>query len=407
MVKYELKKMLSRTGSRAAFGILGVVLLIAGYFAVVNITYVNEQGVAETGPAAIHKLKEKVREWEGNLTEERIAEVIEKDRKIRQTKEWQSTDVQQNDMAYSRMLGYYDIYRLLVYSYCDFREYDYYRPETLTAADAPRFYENRVNQLQKWLDTEAKEKYSESEKEFLLTRYREMEKPLYYEFHRGWTQFFEYAPTVQMFMVFVLGYLLAGLFAREVQLKTDAVFFTSCYGRNKAVHAKILAGAVLTTVVYWGTMLLYSLLVLGIIGFDGASCMIQVRSGWKSFYNITMLQEYLLILCGGYIGILFFAFLTMLISAKTKSSVLAVMTPFILIFLPSFLPTIEIPVISKVIGLLPDQLLQIGQALLLFETYSVGDRVMGSVPILLVGYGVLSTLLYPLVYRVFRRMEVK
>ena len=406
MVKYEIKKILSRTGSRIALFLLGLLVLFCGFGAMRNVAYVNEQGKEEVGPSAIRKLKTEVDRWEGELTTEKLTKVLEEHQRISQTEEWNSTNMRESNKAFGWTQGYRDIYYLLIRAYCGFQDYDYYVVNRLTAADMPHFYENRIKQLQEWLDTAAKDRFNKMEKEFLLAQYQKLETPLYYEFHRGWTQLFEIAPTVQMIMVLILGYLLSGLFAREVSLKADAVFFTSFYGRNKAVQAKVTAGFLLSTVVYWSTMAIYSLLVLGMIGIDGAGCMIQIRSGWKSIYNITMLQEYLLILFGGYVGMLFFAALTMLISAKTKSAVVAVVTPFILIFLPSFLPE-QLPMLSKIIGLMPDQLLQIGQALLLFETYSIGGKIMGSLPILFVGYAVIAAVLYPLVYRVFRRMEVK
>ena len=321
MVKYEIKKILSRTGSRIALFLLGLLVLFCGFGAMRNVAYVNEQGKEEVGPSAIRKLKTEVARWEGELTTEKLTKVLEEHQRISQTEEWNSTNMRESNKAFGWTQGYRDIYYLLIRAYCGFQDYDYYVVNRLTAADMPHFYENRIKQLQEWLDTAAKDRFNKMEKEFLLAQYQKLETPLYYEFHRGWTQLFEIAPTVQMIMVMILGYLLSGLFAREVSLKADAVFFTSFYGRNKAVQAKVTAGFLLSTVVYWSTMAIYSLLVLGMIGIDGAGCMIQIRSGWKSIYNITMLQEYLLILFGGYVGMLFFAALTMLISAKTKSAV--------------------------------------------------------------------------------------
>ncbi len=406
MVRYEIKKILSRNGNRIALFLLGLLVFFCSFGAMRNVAYVNEQGREEVGISAIRKLKAETARWEGELTTEKLTEVLEEHQRISQTEEWNSTDVRQSNRAFGWSQGYRDIYYLLIRAYCGFQDYDYYVVNRLTAADMPYFYENRIKQLQEWLDTAARDRYNEKEKDFLLGQYQKMKTPLYYEFHRGWTQLFEIAPTVQMIMVLILGYLLSGLFAREVTLKADAVFFTSFYGRNRAVRAKVTAGFLLATVIYWSTMALYSLLVLGMIGIDGAGCMIQIRSGWKSIYNITMLQEYLLILFGGYIGTLFLVALTMLISAKSKSAVLAVITPFVLIFLPAFLPE-QLPMLSKIMGLLPDQLLQVGQAILLFETYSVFGKIMGSLPILFVGYAAIAAVLYPLAYRVFRRMEVK
>ena len=100
------------------------------------------------------------------------------------------------------------------------------------------------------------------------------------------------------------------------------------------------------------------------------------------------------------------SFLGMLVSAKTKSAVIAVTVPFVLIFLPSFLMNIDNPVINRVICLLPDQLLQIGTALGYFSLYSLGGRIVGAVPILIVLYTALAVVLMPVVYLVYGRRQV-
>ena len=42
------------------------------------------------------------------------------------------------------------------------------------------------------------------------------------------------------------GFICAGIFADDFQTKADAVFFSTKYGRTKAVKTKILAGIVTT-----------------------------------------------------------------------------------------------------------------------------------------------------------------
>lgn len=250
MVRYEIKKILSRNGNRIALFLLGLLVFFCSFGAMRNVAYVNEQGREEVGISAIRKLKAETARWEGELTTEKLTEVLEEHQRISQTEEWNSTDVRQSNRAFGWSQGYRDIYYLLIRAYCGFQDYDYYVVNRLTAADMPYFYENRIKQLQEWLDTAARDRYNEKEKDFLLGQYQKMKTPLYYEFHRGWTQLFEIAPTVQMIMVLILGYLLSGLFAREVTLKADAVFFTSFYGRNRAVRAKVTAGFLLATVIY-------------------------------------------------------------------------------------------------------------------------------------------------------------
>ena len=147
---------------------------------------------------------------------------------------------------------------------------------------------------------------------------------------------------------------------------------------------------------------LYTAVVLGYLGSDGWQCQIQVDQGfWKSFYNFTVWQTYVLMVLGGYIGCLFFSLLAMWVSAKTKSNVLAGMVPVLLIFVPSFLSNLPGSIVTKVIALLPDQLLQIGLAMRYFNLYSLGGRIFGAVPLLFALYTVFSLALIPALYQGF------
>ena len=146
--------------------------------------------------------------------------------------------------------------------------------------------------------------------------------------------------------------------------------------------------------------------MLAVLGIGGAGCSIQNGfANWKSFYNITYLQDYLLTVLGGYLGNLFILFLSMLASAKTHSKALAVTIPFIILFIPSFLNGIS--VLSEVLGLLPDQLLQVCTAIKTFNLYQVGTKVVGAVPIIFVMYSILFCILLPVLYQVYRKTEIK
>lgn len=209
-----------------------------------------------------------------------------------------------------------------------------------------------------------------------------------------------------MLSVLILGFMVSGIFSSEFNLKADAIFFATRLGRNEAIKSKILAGFCVVTGVYWFLILLYSAIVLVSLGAGGADCAIQTGfGGWKSFYNITFFQEYLLTVFGGYLGSLFILTLSMLVSAKTYSTVLAVAIPFILLFIPSFLSGFS--AISKILGILPDQLLQMNMAVKYFNLYQFGGKVVGGVPIILTVYLVLYILICPLLYNVYRRAESK
>lgn len=407
MFRYEVKKVFAKMGGKIALLLLAGVLVMACWFAA-DVLYVNESGEYEYGIAAARKLREAQKEWTGTLDEEKLRRVIEELRRIDATPQAQSEDVNENNIAYSWQQGVLGIRWLMVYAYADgFRDSDYFRPDSLDPEVASAFYSNRIRLLKDWLVDEydsAYYKFSDAEKAFLIKQYETLETPFYYDYLEGWKQLFAWYPMAAMLTMIILGYLVSGIFANEFQWKADAIFFTAMHGRNKAVAAKVKAGFGIVTVIYWVMILLYTAFVLLYLGADGAACPVQVNwESWKCLYNIKIWQEYAFLVIGGYVGCLFISFLVMFISAKGKSAVVAVMTPVLLIFLPSFVGNIDSDVVDKILGLLPDQLLQINRALGYFILYELGGKVVGAVPILFVLYGVLALVLMPMVYKVYRR----
>ncbi len=407
MLRFEIKKVFSKTVNKIALVILMIALCIVSFFAISSVEYVDKEGNSTSGIVAAHHLRDEKNQWSGYLTEDMLLEVIEKNAEINASEEYLSKDYRENNKAYAKKQGFSDIRTILNKAFCSFQEYDYYRADSVSADEAGSLYERRISNLTEWLNSdEVKDNYSEAEKNFLITKYKELETPLYYEYFDGWKALLEYAPTIIMLIVLIMGFLVSGIFSSEFQLKADSIFFSTRLGRNRGTVAKIKAGFLMVTVIYWGVMLAYSAVVLISLGTDGASCAIQTGlGGWKSFYNISYLQDYLLTMIGGYLGSLFILTFSMLVSAKTRSTVLAVTIPFILLFIPSFLNGISI--LSSVLGLLPDQLLQISEAVNFFNLYQIGGKVIGAIPIIMILYFVLYCALLPILHHVYRKTEIK
>lgn len=404
MVKFEIKKVFLRRGNQIAVALLAVLLCVVCFFAG-NISYVNESGETETGFQAVKKLREEQKEWAGFLDEVKIRKVIEENNKISQTPEAKSEDFQENDKAFHKKQGFQEIRNLLNYAYAEgFRDYNYFRADSLKPEDASKFYENRIVLLKDWLSGEGKGLFSETEKEYLIKKYESLQTPFFYDYVEGWKQIFLYFPTILMILMLVLGYLISGIFAREFQWKADSILFSSMYGKDKAVSAKVKACFYIVTGIYWCTVLLYTGAVLLYLGADGAFCPVQANSsGWKSFYEMTNMEKYILCAVGGYLGCLFISFLTMLVSGKTKSSVAAVVLPFVLLFLPSFLSNINHPAAAGILGLLPDRLLQLAQGTANFTLYEIGGKVLDGIFLLFPVYSVFCALLLPVLKRMYRK----
>lgn len=409
MTWYEIKKVFSRPGSKAAVAVLAAVVAVSCYLAT-HIAYVNEQGDNEYGRAAVMRLRAAQKEWAGVLDTEKIRQVIEANNRVNQSPEGQAEDVRSGNIAYGRKQGFLGIRSLLNYAYAEgFRISDWYRADVLTPDMADQFYERRIGLLKDWLYDETGEayyRYSPREKQFLVTRYETLQTPLAYDYAEGWVQLFRYAVMVIMLCMILLGYLVSGIFAGEFVQKADAVFFSSYYGRNKAIAAKLKAGAAIVTAVYFGAVCCYSAFVLWYLGADGYWLPVQAHwSAWKCFYHLTVWQKYLIIVFGGYVGCLFISLLCMWVSAAFKSRAAAVMVPIAMEFVPSFLGNISNAAADKIIGLLPDRLLDLDVTLNLFHVYTVGHHVVGSVPLLFVLYGALAALFVPVIYGRYRHTQ--
>lgn len=406
MLRYELKKIFGRAGGKIALLILAIGLAVICYSAVLLVSYTDENGDSHTGPTAARQLRDAKNEWAGPIDQAMITRAIDVNQQIISSADYNSTDIQRQNAAYHDTQGYATIRSLVAQTYGGFNEYDHYRLDTLTADEAGELYERRVQNLEEWL-ARPDIFFTPAEQTYLIDHYKAMETPLYYEYNDGWDTLIYYAPTLVTFLLFLIVFLVSGIFPSEHRLKSNAIFFSTKLGRSKAVRAKLAAGIVITTVIYWAAIAICTVVVLALLGAGGADGAFQLLK-WKAFYNLTIGQAYALATLGGYVGILFLALLSMIVSILTRSQVVAVIVPCVLVLAANFASSIlsSWEVLPQILGLLPDQLLQIGQVLDDFNLYTLFGHIISSVPLLFVLYGVLSLLLIPLIYRIYRKSSV-
>ena len=401
MLRYELKKIFGRTGGKIALIVLAIGLAVICYSATLQVSYTDENGDSHTGPTAARDLRDAKNEWAGPIDQAMITRVIDVNQQIISSEDYNSTDIQRQNAAYHDTQGYATIRSLIAQTYGGFNEYDYYRLDTLTPDETGQLYDLRVQNLKEWL-ARPDISFSPAEADFLVNQYEAMETPLYYEYNDGWDTLIYYAPTLVMFLLFVIIFLVSGIFPSEHRLKANAIFFSTKLGRGKAVRAKLLSGLVTTTVIYWVAIAVYTIVGLALLG------AFQLLK-WKAFYNLTIGQTYALSVLGGYVGTLFLALLAMIVSALTRSQVVAVIVPYVLVLAANFAQSIlsSWEVLPQILGLLPDQLLQVAQVLDDFNLYTVFGHVTGSVPLLFLLYSALSLALIPLLYRIYRKSQVR
>lgn len=296
MIRYEIKKIFSKTICRISMIVLLLSLIISCYFAITNITYIDEQGVSHAGIAAARDLRTEKQKWEGTLDEEALQKVLDEYRKRNEEYPIRQGDYTVNMLHDSKVQGISEIKDMINIGFCEFRDFNYYRIDSVSKDEVGKLYENRIKSLEKWLGSEdAEGLFDENEKAFLLERYGQLKAPLYYEDYDGWRSVLHYAQTIVMLVMLVSAFLVSGIFSNEFSWKADSIFFSTKYGRDKGTKAKLTAGLIVVTAIYWLFIALYSIIVLGVLGFGGGNVMIQTGFWyWKSFYNITYVQLYVL-----------------------------------------------------------------------------------------------------------------
>lgn len=409
MLLFEVKKVLSKPLNKAALLILAAVLIIGSFLTIRDVKYIDADGNSSTGISAARHLQEEKNQWEGYLTEDVLKSVIQENTAVSTSPEAQSDDIQENNKATAMGQGISDIREMINLAFGEIDNYDYYRINSVSEDEVGSLYEQRIAGLKNYLDRDdVTEAFSEDEKEWLINKYESLDTPLYYEYADGWKALMDsqYLPTLMMITVLIIGFLVSGIFSDEFSWKADSIFFSARLGRGRAVLAKMGAGFLITTVLYWSVVLLFGLIVLAVLGFGGGGCAVQTGvSNWNSIYNITYFQDYLLSTFGGYIGSLFIVTLAMLVSAKTHSTVFAITIPFILTCIPPFVGRLE--AFARIMTLFPDQLLSINKNLEDFSLYHIGGNIFGGVTVIIPLYLILFCLVFPILFIVYRRTQIK
>lgn len=403
MLRFEIKKIFSKSKNRIAVGVLFVILIVTSIQTINRVEYVDENANHSTGISAARNLRKVKNEWAGYLTEDVFRKALEKNHEINNSEEALSDSIEEQNKAYAKKQGIESIIDVISHAFCEYNDYDYYAADRVSVEEVGKVYDNRIRALEKYLDSE-EVTCTEKQKAFMLQQYKNLKTPFYYEYTDGWEALLQNISTFLLMLALVIGFFVSGIFSDEFQAKADSVFFSTRFGKNRGISAKIGAGFCITTGFYVIFVLLYTLIVLFVLGADGANCPIQLEL-WRSVYNITFLQAYLFILLGGYVGTVLASTLAMLVSALTRSTPTAIMMPFIVLCVLPFLS--RIITLPQICSYFPDQLLEVYLDVKDSALAEIGGKVMPVATVIIPVYAAVSLILQPVLYGVYRRAEIK
>ena len=282
-----------------------ILAVIFSGFAVTSNRYVDENGNASTGIMATRKLTDNRRAWKGTLTEDELGKVIE------QNKNAVTQSSEENAIYGTTLQPIDDIRGFIISVLTPDSEYDESVLNQITEENIQEFYDTYHKNMEKMAEEYGK---TSVQKKYLEKKYNEIKLPVEYESYSSWDTMIMYVETYSIILAIIVGYC-AGIFADDFQTKADAVFFSTKYGRTKAVKTKILAGIATTVMIYCMGIILLSVICFGIMGTSGMNTPYQMYQAY-SIYIMSYGQYYLLTVVCGFIASMLAAVVSMLVAAK-------------------------------------------------------------------------------------------
>ena len=413
-VWYEIKKILLRRSCQIVLLLLLALSIYICYQEVYGdqgVEWLTETGERLKGPAAAREMRSAQEEWSGILDRP----MMEKALKVLKQYEAEEKDHPEDiNYRFQRIQPLWEIRNMLNLAgkdYYEWKAYDFFIAETLTPETLPDIREQRIKQLKNLLyddNSSAFSSFSQKEKEYLLNCFEEMDATVQMGYAQGWAHAFDAGYYVIFYGSILMAFLVSGIFANESRWKTDAVYFSTEHGRKKGIIAKLAAGFLLTTALYWALMLFLNLLIMSMLGFDGGdlSILAYPMENWRSIYNITFRQRSILALLDGYLIWMLFTAVAMLVSASARSAGLAVTVPALLILIPNLLDITGIAQESSFfMGLFPDKMARayIGNFYILGEVFGKVIPMLYIQRLLYAGLIIVLTLVS---WQVFRNRQV-
>lgn len=394
MLKYELKRIFTKRLNRVLISIGLVLSIILSFLAATSNRFVTPEGHLEMGITATRKLVKDKNRNKGLMTPQTVSKLIAQDQKIFQ----EYKDKNESDKVYGRSLQQYlDVEQLVSYILTGNEDYNpsvylYVSPKKLL-----NIYKIRESKIQKLIWQNGK---TEEQRKYLKTQYDKISTPYKYEAPDSWDTLQLYVVTYSIILAVLMGILASGIFAEEITLKADAIFFSSKYGRNKAIKTKIIAGLITSTGIYWIGMCVFTVISLALMGTSGSHTLMSMLNSY-TIYNVTYGQAFYIMMFAGYIANLLATTISMLVSAIMGSSNIAICIPFFLFCIMPFVGRLGG---SKGIFLLtPDQLNNFQEIMKVNHIYQIGGFVTNQLVMILTIYLIANLVFIPLIYAVYKR----
>ena len=397
MIKYELKRIFTKRLNRALIMIGLAIAVVLSFLAATSNRFVTPQGHLVTGITATRKVVADKNRNKGLMTPQKISELIAQDQKTFQ----EYKDKDESDKVYGTSLQQYlDVEQLVSYILTGNEDYDPSVYLNVNPKKLLNIYKIREAKIQKLIQQNGK---TEEQRKYLKAQYDKISTPYQYEAPDSWDTLQLYVVTYSIILAVLMGVLVSGIFSEEITLKADAIFFSSKYGRNKAIKTKIIAGLITSTEIYWIGMCLFTVISLALMGTSGSHTLMSMLNSY-TIYNVTYGQAFYIMMFAGYIANLLATTVSMLVSAVMGSPNIAICIPFFLFCIMPFVGRIGGD--KGIFLLTPDQLNNFQEIMRDNHIYQIGDFVMNQISMILMIYTLVVVLILPCIYFVYKKIQL-
>lgn len=190
--------------------------------------------------------------------------------------------------------------------------------QDLTEEEIKAFYPHRLSNIQETLNENSRITYTEKEKEQIMEQAGQLSS-LPMDYAEGWKHLNKDMGIFTAMLLILISLLLLPMFGRDSQTKMEELSRSTMYGKRNLDRSRLLAALIISIVLYLSGTIVYFLVKMIPLGFDGDNLFIQSNpTTFFSVYNITYIQQFLINIGVGMLAMLFMISLTLLLTVLTN-----------------------------------------------------------------------------------------
>lgn len=407
LIKFELKKMLSRRVFQVSLGAM-LALLCFILFSNIDSQYAldpEEVGSELEGTAAIAQVKANAEALAGPITDEKATETlreyktfIDEEGEVKDEFRADRSELGSRAAEYWRFNATHGAYiGLLTKPWMNGFQMPVSIAATIDASHTISLYGQVRAKIQAQLDdTEGAFTYTPAEREFWMAKAEKAPTPVMYGYEGGWEEFINLAQFL-IFAILVVVIACASVFNVEYRERTDAVLLSTKYGKSRLGMAKAIAAFIVATAVYWLMALVLLIVPLVFFGADGAGLRMQAMT-LTSTYGLSLSMAAFVCCLIGYLATLALLGIVLALSARMRSSMGILAVGVAIVIVPAFIPSTQSNIVNHALFLFPYQSL---------NPHNLFDLVSFALGPVVIEYPVMLTILYAVLFVVGSLLAIR